>query len=251
MIPALVAGGIAAASIASNLYDSYKNRKNARDTYNSIRDAAENAVQQNQRDINAYAGRLNNAYGAGAASYSDALQNFLDSDVYQNDGFGYSGDIADFNDPSANQRVDAAMSALENSAATGGNRFSSDYQNRMAAKQQAMASEEWEKAYDRLMQDRNQQMSEWQANSANAWNNYNAAIDRAKYAVDTYGNDRDKLLQGYADTTTARMNNRLGGLQTQANVAGAKLGATQGPGTLSQILGPVAQFAGSYFGGGN
>lgn len=143
MIPALVAGGIAAASIASNLYDSYKNRKNARDTYNSIRDAAENAVQQNQRDINAYSGRLNNAYGSGASKYSDALQNFLDSDVYQNDGFGYSGDIAGFFDPSANQRVDAAMSALDNSAATGGNRFSSDYQNRMAAKQQAMASEEW------------------------------------------------------------------------------------------------------------
>ena len=251
MIPALVAGGIAAASIASNLYDSYKNRKNARDTYNSIRDAAENAVQQNNRDINAYAGRLNNAYGAGAASYSDALQKFLDSDVYQNDGFQFTGDVGDYFDPAANQRVDAAMTAIDNGAASGGNRFSSDYVNRVAGKQQALASEEWEKAYNRLMQDRQQQLNEWNMNSQNAWNNYNATQDRAKYALAAYGNDRDKLLQGYADTTTARMNNRLGGLQTQANVAGAKLGATQGPGTLSQILGPVAQFAGSYFGGGN
>lgn len=249
MIPAIVAGAIAAGSIASNLYDSHKNRKTASNYYNGIKDKANETVQANQQDINSYKQALYDTYGQGADNYSEALQNFLDSPVYQNEGFSYGGDIDQFFDPAANQRVDAAMTAINNSAATGGNRFSSDYVNRVGAKQQAMASEEWEKAYNRLMQDRQTQMNEWQANSQNNWNNYNATADRAKYAVDAYGNDRDQLMQGLGDTTTATMNNRLGGLQTQAQVAAGLANSQQGQGTMSQILGPVAQFAGSYFGG--
>ena len=248
MIPALIAGAVAAGSIASNLYDSHNNRKTARNYYNGIKDKANETVLANQQDINSYKQALYDTYGKGAGSYSEALQDFLDSPVYQNEGFSYGGDIDQFFDPAANQRVDAAMTAINNSAATGGNRFSSDYVNRVGAKQQAMASEEWEKAYNRLMQDRQTQMNEWQANSQNNWNNYNATADRAKYAVDAYGNDRDHLMQGLGDTTTATMNNRLGGLQTQAQVAAGLANSQQGPGTMSQILGPVAQFAGSYFG---
>ena len=248
MIPAIVAGAIAAGSIASNLYDSNKNRKTARNYYNGIKDKANETVQANQQDINSYKQALYDTYGQGSNSYSEALQDFLDSPVYQNEGFSYGGDIDQFFDPAANQRVDAAMTAINNSAATGGNRFSSDYVNRVAGKQQALASEEWEKAYNRLMQDRQQQLNEWNMNSQNAWNNYNATQDRAKYAVDAYGNDRDQLMQGLGDTTTATMNNRLGGLQTQAQVAAGLSNSQQGQGTMSQILGPVAQFAGSYFG---
>lgn len=248
MIPALIAGAVAAGSIASNLYDSHNNRKTARNYYNGIKDKANETVLANQQDINSYKQALYDTYGKGAGSYSEALQDFLDSPVYQNEGFSYGGDIGQFFDPAANQRVDAAMTAINNNAATGGNRFSSDYVNRVGAKQQAMASEEWEKAYNRLMQDRQTQMNEWQANSQNNWNNYNATADRAKYAVDAYGNDRDQLMQGIGDTTTATMNNRLGGLQTQAQVAAGLANSQQGSGTMSQILGPVAQFAGSYFG---
>lgn len=248
MIPAIVAGAIAAGSIASNLYDSNKNRKTARNYYNGIKDKANETVQANQQDINSYKQALYDTYGKGSNSYSEALQDFLDSPVYQNDGFQFTGDVSDYFDPAANQRVDAAMTAIDNSAASGGNRFSSDYVNRVANKQQALASEEWEKAYNRLMQDRQQQLNEWNMNSQNAWNNYNATADRAKYAVDAYGNDRDQLMQGIGDTTTATMNNRLGGLQTQAQVAAGLANSQQGQGTMSQILGPVAQFAGSYFG---
>ncbi len=193
-------------------------------------------------------------YGEGARNYSQALQDFLDSDVYQNDGFQFTGDVSDYFDPAANQRVDAAMTAIDNSAASGGNRFSSDYVNRVAGKQQALASEEWEKAYNRLMQDRQQQLNEWNMNSQNAWNNYNATQGRAKYAVDAYGNDRDQYVQGIGDATMAAMNNRLGGLQTQANVAAGRVNAMQNQnagGALASALGPIAQFAGSYFGSGS
>ena len=174
--------------------------------------------------------------------------------MYQNDGFQFTGDVGDYFDPAANQRVDAAMTAINNSAATGGNRFSSDYVNRVGAKQQAMTSEEWEKAYNRLMQDRQQQLNEWNMNSQNAWNNYNAEQDRAKYAVDAYGNDRNQYVQSIGDATMAAMNNRLGGLQTQANVAAGRVNAMQNQnagGALASALGPIAQFAGSYFGSGS
>ena len=104
------------------------------------------------------------------------------------------------------------------------------------------------------MQDRQQQLNEWNMNSQNAWNNYNATQDRAKYAVDAYGNDRNQYVQGLGDATMAAMNNRLGGLQTQANVAVGRVNAMQNQnagGALASALGPIAQFAGSYFGSGS
>ena len=203
-------------------------------------------------DIANVRNRLQAAYGDGADKYRQALQDFLNSDVYQNKGFEFTGDVSDYMDPFQQQRVQAAMNAINNSAATGGNRFSSDYVNRVAGKQQALANEAWKDAYDTLMRERSVQLQEWQANSQNGWNNWNATQDRAKYAVDTYGRDRDALLQGYNDTAMAQMNNRLGLLNTQANVAAGRTAALQNSNNgLANALGPVAQFAGSYFGSGS
>lgn len=254
MIPLIVGGAIAAGSIASNLYNSYKNREAAAEAYDRIQGAADAAVNANAADIQSYKNLIASQYGQGAANYQDALAKFLNSDVYQNEGFTPTGSVEDFYDPYANQRVDAAMSAINQSAANGGNRFSSDFISRVGAKQQAMASEEWEKAYNKLMADRNQQLAIWQNNSQNAWNNYNATNERAKYAVDAYGNDRNQYVQGLGDATMAAMNNRLGGLQTMANVASGQANALQNQnagGGIAAALGPIAQFAGSYFGAGS
>ena len=252
MVPLIIGGALAAGSIASNLYNSYENRKAAEEAYDNIQKAANSTITANQADIDSYKNLIANQYGQGAANYQDALAQFLNSPVYQNEGFNYTGDISQFYDPAANQRVDAAMAAINDSAATGGNRFSSDFISRVGAKQQAMASEEWANAYQRLMQDRQQQLSEWQNNSQNAWNNYNAQQEKMKYGVDAYGKDRDAYTQGIGDATMAAMNNRLGGLQTQANVLAGQANAMQnnnaGAG-IASALGPIAQFAGSYFGG--
>lgn len=252
MVPLIVGGALAAGSIASNLWNSSENRKAAEEAYDKIAKAANTAVTSNQADIDRYKNLIANQYGQGAANYQNALAQFLNSPVYQNEGFTYGGDISQFYDPAANQRVEAAMSAINDSAATGGNRFSSDYANRVGAKQQAMASEEWANAYQRLMQDRQMQLSEWQNNSQNNWNNYNAQQEKMKYGVDAYGKDRDAYTQGIGDATMATMNNRLGGLQTQANVAAGLANAAQNGnagGAIASALGPIAQFAGSYFGG--
>lgn len=252
MLPLIIGGAIAAGSIASNLYNDYKNRQSAGEAYDDIVDRAEEASAANDMDIANVRNRLQAAYGDGAGKYQQALQDFLNSEVYQNKDFAFTGNVSDYMDPFQQQRVQAAMNAINNSAATGGNRFSSDYVNRVAGKQQALANEAWKDAYDRLMRERSVQLQEWQANSQNNWNNWNATQDRAKYAVDTYGRDRDALLQGYNDTTMAQMNNRLGLLNTQANVAAGRTAALQNSNNgLANALGPVAQFAGSYFGSGS
>jgi len=252
MVPLIVGGALAAGSIASNLYNSSENRKAAEDAYNKIANAANTAVTANQGDIDRYKGFIQKMYGQGALNYENALSQFSHQPVYQNEGFTYDGDINKFFDPAANQRVEAAMSAINDSAATGGNRFSSDYANRVGAKQQAMASEEWANAYQRLMQDRQQQLTEWQNNTQNQWNNYNANVDRSKYLIDQLNNDRNAYTQGIGEATMATMANRLGGLQTQANVAAGLANAAQNNnagGAIASALGPIAQFAGSYFGG--
>lgn len=249
MIPAILGAGVLGGSILANYFDNQDKAKNTEEAYKSIQNSIDAANLANEQDIADYKALLEKNYGSNAASYDKALQDFLNSEVYQNKDFTYTGDISDYFDPAANQQVAAAMDAINASSATGHNRFSSDYVNSVAAKQRALSSEAWRDAYDRMMKDRNQQLTEWQQNSNNAWNNYNATTAKQQAAVDAYGNDRNSYIQGMGDVTTAGMNNRLGLLQSQTNATtGLTNAQNANQGTWSQILGPASQFMGAYFG---
>ena len=50
MVPLIIGGAIAAGSIASNLYNSYQNRKDAADAYDEIKRASDAAVNANAAD---------------------------------------------------------------------------------------------------------------------------------------------------------------------------------------------------------
>lgn len=252
MQPLIIGGALAAGGAVGNWLSDRADAQRLGAAYDRIAGLGDQAQAQNAADIAAYRNQVADTYGAGAARYGDALQKFLDSPVYQNAGFTPTGDINQFLNPAMNQRVDAAMNAIENSAATGGSRFSSQYLEAQAAKQQALASEEWEKAYNKLMADRKQQMAEWSANSQNAWNNYNAQNARDRYAVDAYGNDRDKYMQGSAEAIMAQMNNRNANLQTQAQAIAGKANAQQGTsgwGLMGGLGNAGAKFLSGYFGG--
>lgn len=249
----LIAGG--AALIGGALANYMGNRsqsENLREAYDRIQGLADAATTENQGDIDNYRLMASQLYGDGAGKYREALAAFLNSPVYQNDGFSYGGDINDYFDPAANQRAAAAMDAIRSQGASNGSYFSSDLLNRMGAKQQGLASEEWEKAYNKLMQDRQQALSEYNVNSQNSWNNYNANQSRLQGAADAYGSDRDTYAGMMGDAMTAGMNNRLGALNTQAQTimggANAKQG-TSGWDLASGLLGAGANFLGSYFGG--
>lgn len=250
--PLIVAGALAAGSAAANYMGNKSDAERAAEAYKRIQGLAESTGAANQADINSYKNLVAQTYGQGAANYQNALTNFLNSPVYQNEGFSYDKDVSQFMDPAANQRVDAAMQAIENSASSGGNRFSSDFINRVGAKQQAMASEEWEKAYNRLMQDRNSAMQAYQLNSNNAWNNYNATNTRNQYAVDAYGNDRNQYINGLSDAMSAGIANRNAVLNSQAQTISGVANANQGTSgwdLLGGLAGAGGQFMASYFGG--
>lgn len=249
MAPAVIAGLIAAGGLMNYLEG--KNRTDAAaDMYDTVADDAASTVTANQGDIDRYTAFMDKMYGGSNEAYQGALNDFLNSDVYTNDGFSFSGNIADYMDPYQNQRVQAAMDAINNSAAAGGNRFSSDYIGRVGAKQQALSSEAWTQAYDRLMRDRQQQLTEYNANSQNNWNNYNAQNDRYKTAVSLYGNDRDRYTDSMGTALSAGIANRTAGLQSQANAAAgsANIYANQ-PTVMDSIMNPMSSFLGSYYGG--
>ena len=232
------------------MYDNYQRDQRTQEAYDDITDAIAATNRANEQDIADYMARVQSTYGTGANSYQQALADFLNSPVYQNKDFGYTRSLEDFYDPYVNQQMAAAQDALNNSAASGHNRFSSAYNEAAQAKAKAMSSEAWRDAYDMMMRDRQQALSEYNTNSQNQWNNYNATADRAKYGIDAYGADRNALMQGIADATMAGMNNRTGVLQSQVNATtGITNALNSQAGTASQILGPASQFMGSYFGG--
>lgn len=196
----------------------------AMDSYDSLMSTANNAYAQNLSDLSGYGDLLQSVYGSNASQYNDALNTLLNSEVYQAGTFDdyYTGNINDFYDKFANQRAQAATDALRNSF---GDTMSSEYANALAAKQQALASEEWEKAYDKYMKDRQQQMNEWQANNATNWKNWEAQQSRYQAAVDAYGKDRDALLEGQGDVLSNTINARNANLTSLSDLTQAKANA--------------------------
>lgn len=214
-------------------------------SYDDLMGNAGDVYNQNMADLSDYGNMLEGMYGANANMYNDALSKLLNSEVFQADTFNYNGNINDFYDKFANQRAQQAMDSLRNSF---GDTLSSEYMNAMGAKQQALASEEWEKAYNKLMSDRQQQMNEWQANNATLWNNWNAQQNRYQNAVDAYGRDRDSLVQGRGDVLGNSINARNANLSTMSDLTQAKTNAgLQQQNGNSALLGLAGNVLGSIF----
>ena len=252
MWPAIIAGGLAAAGAVGNYMGNRAAADNAENAYNRIQGMAEDTGAANQQDIQSYKNLVAQTYGQGAANYDAALQKFLNSPVYQNEGFSFSDDISNYMDPAANQRLDAALNAINNNAASNGSRFSSDYNSRLGAAAQAQTSQEWEKAYNRLQQARQQAANEYQLNSQNNWNNYNAQVARDQYGVNAYANDRNQYINGLSDALSAGIANRTGILDAQTQAIAGTANAQQGTSgwdLLGGLGGAGGQFLPSWFGG--
>lgn len=252
MWPAIIAGGLAAAGAVGNYMGNRDAADRAEDAYNRIQGMDEATGAANQQDIQSYKNLVAQTYGQGAANYDAALQKFLNSPVYQNEDFSFSDDISNYMDPAANQRLDAALNAINNNAASNGSRFSSDYNSRLGAAAQAQTSQEWEKAYNRLQQARQQAANEYQLNSQNNWNNYNAQVARDQYGVNAYANDRNQYINGLSDALSAGIANRTGILDSQTQAIAGTANAQQGTSgwdLLGGLGGAGGQFLTSWFGG--
>lgn len=204
---------------------------------------ANSVGQQNRALYGDYLGQAQSMYGANADKYNTALANYEAAIGNGPDTFTYQQDINNFYDKFANQRADAAMQALRNQG--GQNLFSSDFMNNMAAKQQALASEEWSKAYDKMMQDRQQQLAEWQAGQQSKQN----YIGNLGSVTNLYGNDRNQLFNAMGDYYSNMASQNNADLQTKSDLTQAKTNlAMQENSGAGALLGGVGKVLGGIFG---
>ena len=211
----------------------------------SLLQEAQGVGAQNRGLYNSYMSQMQNMYGGNAAQYNDALANYQAAIGEAPETYTYQQDINNFYDKFANQRANQAMGALQQQAAAGGSRFSSDFMNNLAAKQQALASEEWSKAYDKMMQDRQQQLSEWQAGQQ-AKQNY---IGNLGNLASLFGNDRNQLANAYGDYYSNLASQNNADLQTKADLTQAKTNlAMQEKSGLGGLAGAIGSVFGGLFG---
>lgn len=203
-----------------------------------IKAYADNIAAKNNALYGDYYGQMQGMYGDNSAKYNDAVNNLVDA-ISQRKDFDYQGNVNEFMDPAANQRVAAAMGAINNASASGGNRFSSNYLDKVAAKQQALASEEWKSAYDRMMQDRSQQMQEWQTGQQK--------INNLGSVASLYGNDRTALADAIGNYYSNMANQNNANLEVMSDIAQnkANLNASRTNG-MGDFIGGAAKIAGAF-----
>ena len=191
-----------------------------------------------------YMGQMQGIYGQGASQYNDAVKRLSDAIGGAPEQFQYGGNVEDFYDKFANQRQQAAMNAMGQQAAAGGNRWSSDFMNNMAAKQQALSTEAWENAYNKMMQDRQQQLSEWQAGQASKQN----YVGNLGTMAGLYGNDRNAIANAMGDYISNVANQNNADLQTRADLTMGKanLGMQKSSGA-GGLLSGIGSIIGSIF----
>ncbi len=197
---------------------------------------------QNRSLYNDYYGKMSQMYGQNAGKYNDALAKYEQAIGEGPETFTYQQDINNFYDKYANQRADAAMQSMRNMG--GANLFSSDFMNNMAAKQQALASEEWSKAYDKMMQDRQQQLAEWQAGQQSKQN----YLGNLGSLTNMYGSDRNQLANAYGDYISNMASQNNADLQTKSDLTQAKTNlAMQENSGAGGLLGAVGTVLGAIF----
>ena len=183
---------------------------------------------------NQFYDKTQSTYGDTAAKVDDYLKNLEGIEAYNPGQFSYTGDVNDFYSKAADLRVKNAMNALRESSDI----FSSDYQDAMAAKQQALATEEWDKAYDRYMRDRSQTANEWQMNANAGQQAYDNTYGKNKDLLSVAQNAQDNLMNAYGNYINNMANQNNVDTQNYSNMV-QQIAANQNSkkGMLGRILG--------------
>ena len=187
---------------------------NANSAIQKAQDKADAASSANRDLYNQFYNKTQSTYGDTAAKVDEYLKNLEGMEAYNPGKFEYTGDVNDFYSKAADLRVKNAMNNLRESSDI----FSSDYQDAMAAKQQAMASEEWDKAYDRYMQDRSQTANEWQMNANAGQQAYQNAYGKNKDLLSAAQNSQDNLMNAYGNYINNMANQNNVDTQNYANI---------------------------------
>lgn len=187
---------------------------NANAAIQKAQDKADATSSANKDLYNQFYNRTQSTYGDTAAKVDDYLKNLEGMEAYDPGTFEYTGDVNDFYSKAADLRVKNAMNNLRESSDI----FSSDYQDAMAAKQQALASEEWDKAYERYMQDRSQTANEWQMNANAGQQAYTNQYNQNKDLLGVAQNAQDNLMNAYGNYINNMANQNNVDTQNYANM---------------------------------
>lgn len=174
---------------------------------------AQKMSDANRELFNQYYGKAQDLYGDQAGKVGDRISALENMEAYDPGQFKYTGDVNDFYSKAANQRINDAMGLIREQS----DMFSSDYLNALTAKQTAMASEEWDKAYDRYMRDRNQQLQEFSTNANLGQQAYNNKYNKNKDLLGVSQNAQDNLMNAYGSNISNLANQNNTDAQNYAN----------------------------------
>lgn len=193
------------------------NQENRIERANAAAEKAYNNAQKmsdaNRELFNQYYGKAQNLYGDQASKVGDRISALEGMEAYDPGQFSYTGDVNDFYSKAANQRINDAMGLIREQS----DMFSSDYLNALTAKQTAMASEEWDKAYERYMQDRNQQLQEFSTNANLGQQAYNNKYNKNKDLLGISQSAQDNLMNAYGSNISNLANQNNTDAQNYAN----------------------------------
>lgn len=217
----------------------------AQKTLDGILSRANSVSAQNRGLYDQYLGQMQGMYGDNAAKYNDAVARLADAIGQGPETFSYDKTAEDFFDPFRDQAAAQAMDAINDGASAGGNRFSSNYNDKVAAKQRALATESWKTAFDTMMRDRAQQMAEWQAGQG-AKQQY---LGNLGTVAGLYGEDRKSLGDAIGNYYGNVANQNNADLEAYSDVTQnkANLSAQRSNG-VGQLLGPAVQLGTALFG---
>lgn len=220
-------------------YRGNKNVNAANAALDEAYDAAENAAKKNEGLYRQYLDKVNANYGGEADKYGQRVGDLENLEAYDAGQFDYDKSVEDFYSKAANLRKQQAMDAITNSRANAGNMFSSDYTNALAAKQQALASEEWDKAYDRYQQDRARALNEFSTNANIGQQTYSNMYNKNKDLLGLSQNALDNTTNAFGTYTQGLANNNSMLAQNAANIAQGKAAnqLTQNKSLLGKIFG--------------
>lgn len=198
---------------------------------NQVLEKGQETSNQNRSLYNQYLNKVQGEYGDVANRYNDYLNAVENQEVYNPGEFSFDKSVDDYYSKFANQRQQQAMNAIANNAANAGGMFSSDYLNNMAAKQQALASEEADKAYDRYMAERGQALNEFSTNAnlqnqayQNLANKNNNLLNIAAGAKDNITNAYGNYISNLASQNNTDLQNYANVIQQQAANQASKKG---------------------------
>lgn len=199
------AGGL----IVGGLMDEGANDKKHQAIQNAIgsldgaKDVIDSTYSQNGTLANrglGLAGSLWDPNGTLVQNYNNSLAGIEGLQGYSADNlFGYDKTVQDFYDPAFQLSVDMANDSINSSQAFGGNMFSSDTANKLAAKNNVLATQMYDDAVDAMNADKALEQSIWAGNESAKQAAADSQAQIAQMRMDAYGTGMSNLSNAQQD----------------------------------------------------